>query len=288
MNLLDHPGLLVLLIIVVLLVALLVWDLTQKRHAILRNFPVLGHFRYLLELVGPELRQYIVTSNDEERPFNRDQRTWVYASSKVENNYSGFGTDNDLETSPGQIIIRPRAFPLPLDASGPAATSAASEIPFAVVLGDRTGRKHAFRPRSAVNISGMSFGALGPNAVKALNMGAAKAGVLQDTGEGGLTPYHDHGGELILQVGTGYFGVRDAKGRFDLGKLTDLVARYPVRMIEVKLSQGAKPGHGGILPAAKVTPQIAEWRGVPAGVDCVSPPSHAEFHDVPSMIEFIE
>ena len=288
MNLFAHPWLVTLLIVVVAVFALVIWDITQRRHAILRNFPILGHFRYLLELVGPELRQYIVTSNDEERPFSRDQRTWVYASSKEQNNYSGFGTDNNLETMPGQIIIRPRAFPLPFDASGPAASSSLAEIPFPVVLGERTGRTHAFRPRSAVNISGMSFGALGPSAVKALNMGAARAGVLQDTGEGGLTSYHDQGGELILQVGTGYFGVRDDRGRFDLGRLNELVVRYPVRAIEIKLSQGAKPGHGGILPAVKVTPEIAEWRGVKAGVDCVSPPTHAEFHDVPSMIEFIE
>ncbi|MBC7645467.1 MAG: FMN-binding glutamate synthase family protein [Thermoleophilia bacterium] len=288
MDFISHPWQLVLVLLIVALVALVIWDITQRRHAILRNFPLLGHFRYLLELVGPELRQYIVTGNDEERPFSRDQRTWVYASSKEQNNYSGFGTDSNLETMPGQIIIRPRAFPLPSDASGPAASSPLAEIPFPVVIGERTGRTHAFRPQSAVNISGMSFGALGPNAVKALNIGAARAGVLQDTGEGGLTSYHDQGGELILQIGTGYFGVRDDRGRFDLARLNELVARYPVRAIEIKLSQGAKPGHGGILPAVKVTPQIAEWRGVKAGVDCVSPPTHAEFHDVPTMIEFIE
>ena len=267
--------------------AVVVHDVTQKRHAILRNFPVIGHLRFTLERFGPELRQYIVTSNDEERPFSRDQRRWVYASAKGENNYVGFGTDNNVENAEGYPIIKHRTFTGPGALTGRHAGESVP-LPMAKVLGAARGRPKAFRPASVVNISGMSFGALSRNAVEALNRGALAAGCLQNTGEGGLAPYHRNGGELIFQIGTSYFGCRDGQGRFDLARLKDLVASAPVRAIEVKLSQGAKPGLGGMLPAAKVSREIAEIRGIAPGQDCASPSRHQVFHDTDSMLDFVE
>ncbi|MFD5648471.1 MULTISPECIES: FMN-binding glutamate synthase family protein [unclassified Streptomyces] len=259
-------------------------DLVQKKHALLRNFPVVGHARYLLETIGPELRQYIVTSNDEERPFSRDQRSWIYASSKAENNYFGFGTDNDVEHMQGHAYLKQRTFAdmLP-DLHDPQAP-----LPSAKVLGGPRGRAKAFRPASVVNISAMSFGSLSGAAVTALNEGAALAGTLQNTGEGGISPYHRNGGDLILQLGTAYFGCRDEDGAFNLDKLKDVVAGAPVKAIEIKLSQGAKPGLGGMLPGEKVTPEIAEIRGIPVGEDCASPSRHTAFGDVDSMLDFVE
>lgn len=281
----NHSVVIVLVIlgvIVVLLIAVAIHDLSQKSHAVLRNYPVIGHLRYLLESIGPELRQYIVTDNNSERPFSRDQRRWIYASAKGQDNTFGFGTDNDLERSPGHIIIRHAAFPteqpeLPADF-----------LPAAKILGAAHGRAGAFRPTSLVNISGMSFGSLSGAAVSALNQGAALAGCLQGTGEGALSPYHRNGGDLVFQVGTAYFGCRDDQGRFDMARLVDVCASAPVRAIEVKLSQGAKPGVGGLLPGAKVTAEIAAIRGVPIGEDVKSPARHSEFGDVPSLVEFCE
>jgi glutamate synthase domain-containing protein 2 len=262
-------------------------DLVQKRHAILRNFPVVGHARFFIERFGPELRQYIVASNDEERPFTRDQRSWIYASSKLENNYFGFGTDNDMEHVTGYPIIKHRTF------MGPGATTAPHgdervPVPSSKVMGRARGRRHAFRPGSVVNVSGMSFGSLSGAAVEALNRGAAMAGSLQNTGEGALSPYHRHGGDIVFQIGTSYFGCRDEHGRFDLARLKDLVVSAPVKAIEIKLSQGAKPGLGGMLPGEKVSAEIAAIRGIPQGVDCASPSRHEVFHDVDSMLDFVE
>lgn len=264
-----------------------VHDLVQTQHAIVRNFPVIGHARYLLERFGPELRQYIVTSNDEERPFSRDQRSWVYASSKLENNYFGFGTDNDVERSVGYPIIKHRTFTGPGAATMPHAQEEIA-VPCAKVMGAARGRTHAFRPGSVVNISGISFGSLSGKAVESLNRGAALAGCLQNTGEGALSDHHRHGGDVVFQIGTAYFGCRDEHGRFDLARLVDLVQSAPVRAIEVKLSQGAKPGLGGMLPGAKVNREIAAIRGIPEGVDCASPSRHTEFDDVDSMLDFVE
>ncbi|PWW23857.1 glutamate synthase domain-containing protein 2 [Geodermatophilus normandii] len=262
-------------------------DLVQREHTLLRNFPVLGHARYLLESIGPELRQYLVAGNNEERPFTRDQRRWVYASAKGENNYFGFGTDNDLEYTAGYPVINHRTFGRAVPPSHPH-SAADVALPSAKVLGGPRGRARAFRPASAVNVSAMSFGSLSGAAVEALNRGAALAGCLHNTGEGGLSVHHRHGGELVFQIGTAYFGCRDEAGRFDLDRLTDLVAGAPVRALEVKLSQGAKPGLGGVLPAAKVSAEIAAARGVPEGVDCVSPSRHAEFSDVDSLLDWVE
>jgi glutamate synthase domain-containing protein 2 len=265
-----------------------VHDLTQRRHAILRNFPVVGHLRFLLEKVGPELRQYIVTDNNEERPFSRDERSWVYASSKRENNNFGFGTDNDLESARNYVIIKHAAFPVAPRAGEPDRPDLSVTLPAAKVLGASHRRPRAFRPLSAVNVSGMSFGSLSGRAVEALNRGCELAGALQWTGEGGITDHHRHGGDLVWQIGTGYFGCRTTDGHFDLPRLVANAASAPVRAIEIKLSQGAKPGLGGVLPAAKVTPEIAAIRGVPVGVICRSPAAHSAFGDVDSLIDFVE
>ncbi|MGY1650611.1 FMN-binding glutamate synthase family protein [Geodermatophilus sp. SYSU D01119] len=262
-------------------------DLVQREHTLLRNFPVLGHARYLLESIGPELRQYLVAGNNEERPFTRDQRRWVYASAKGENNYFGFGTDNDLEYTAGYPVINHRTFGGAVPPSHPH-SAADVALPSAKVLGGPRGRARAFRPASVVNVSAMSFGSLSGAAVEALNRGAALAGCLHNTGEGGLSVHHRHGGELVFQIGTAYFGCRDDRGRFDLRRLQDLVASAPVRALEVKLSQGAKPGLGGVLPAAKVSAEIAAARGVPEGVDCVSPSRHAEFTDADGLLDWVE
>jgi glutamate synthase domain-containing protein 2 len=269
--------------------AVAVYDLVQRKHAILRNFPVIGHFRYLLESVGPELRQYIVTSNQEERPFSRDQRRWVYASSKLQNNYFGFGSDAELETSPNHTVMKHAAFPVRTPYPGDADYDPSYPLACAKVLGSFRGRRKAFRPASAINVSGMSFGSLSAPAVEALNRGAALAGCLQNTGEGGLTPHHLHGGELVFQIGTGYFGCRELDGRFSMSRLMELADTHPsIRAIEIKLSQGAKPGIGGVLPRAKLTPEIAAIRGVPLDRDCVSPAAHTAFRDADSLLDFVE
>ncbi|MBO0856501.1 MAG: FMN-binding glutamate synthase family protein [Nocardia sp.] len=268
--------------------ALAAYDLAQKPHALLRNFPVVGHMRYILEEIGPELRQYIVTSNDEERPFSRNQRRWIYASSKLQNNYYGFGTDNNMEYNQGYPIIKHRAFVRadPTHTDHPAYEDGI--VPAAKVLGGPRGRARAFRPKSIVNVSAMSFGSLSGRAVEAINRGAASVGALHNTGEGGMSPYHRNGADLILQIGTAYFGCRDDAGRFDLAKLKDVVASGPVSAIEIKLSQGAKPGLGGMLPGAKVSAEIAQTRGIPEGADCASPSRHTEFRDVDSMLDWVE
>ena len=265
-----------------------VYDLTQRKHAILRNFPVIGHFRYLLEEIGPELRQYIVTGNDEERPFSRDQRRWVYASSKRENNYFGFGTDNDLERSSGYVVIKHAAFPLLDPHVGDATYDPKHRCPGAKVMGAHRNRKRQFRPESIVNVSGMSYGSLSGNAVEAINRGAAIAGCWQSTGEGGISPYHRSGGDLVWQVGTGYFGCRGEDGRFSVERFAENAARNKLRAVEIKMSQGAKPGAGGILPAAKITQEIVQIRGIPMGKDCVSPAAHSAFRDADELLDFVE
>ena len=273
----------------VALAGLATHDLFQKKHSLLRAFPVIGHGRYFVETIGPELRQYIVASNDEERPFSRDQRAYVYSAAKGVNTYFGFGTDNDMEHLNGYPIIKHRTF------TGEAPDTAAAHgshqdapLPCAKVLGAARGRRKAFRPASVVNISAMSYGSLSANAIAAIDAGAREAGCLHNTGEGGLSDHHRQGADLILQIGTSYFGCRDSNGVFDLDKLVALVESGPIRAIEVKLSQGAKPGLGGVLPAAKVTPEIAAIRHIPEGKDCISPSRHTAFHDVDSMLDWVE
>ncbi len=276
-------------IVVGILVLIVIYDLVQRKHTLLHNFPIIGHFRYLLENIGPELRQYIVTSNDEERPFSRDQRSWVYASSKRENNYFGFGTDNDLERSSNYLILKQSNFPLTLPHPGDDGFDPDYMTPCAKIVGGYRNRKKQFRPRSIVYVSAMSFGSLGARAVESINQGCALAGALHNTGEGGVSEHHLHGGDLILQLGTGYFGARNDDGTFCMEKLLATCEANPsVKAIEIKLSQGAKPGIGGLLPAKKVTAEIAAARGIPRGEDCASPSGHSVFSDVDSMLDFIE
>jgi glutamate synthase domain-containing protein 2 len=276
------------LAVLALLAGVVIHDLVQRHHAVLHNYPIIGHFRYWLESLGGPLRQYIVTGNDDERPFSRDQRRWVYASAKKENNYFGFGTDNDLEQSPSYIVVRHSVFPLHAPHEGEPGFDPAHGCPSARVLGAFRRRKLAFRPTSIVNTSAMSFGSLSPRAIEAINRGVKLAGAMQNTGEGGISPYHRSGGDLIWQIGTGYFGCRDERGGFSMDRFLEMVASAPVRAIEIKLSQGAKPGLGGVLPAAKVTPEIARIRLIPLGRDCISPSEHTAFHDVDSLLDFIE
>ncbi len=263
----------------VLIVVTALYDLTQKRHAILRNFPVIGHLRYALESIGPELRQYIVTDNDEERPFSRDQRRWVYASAKGDNKYFGFGTDNRFDQA-GYPFFHHDPFPIDADVG--------DEIACAKVMGEWRSRDHAFRPPSIVGISAMSFGSLSSAAITALNRGAGLAGCLHNTGEGGISNHHRNGGDLVFQLGTGYFGARDAHGKFSIDAMLASMQGAQVRAIEIKLSQGAKPGLGGVLPGAKVTPEIAAARGVEIGVTVRSPARHRTFADVAGLVEFVE
>ncbi len=246
--------LIVLGVAVLALLAVAIYDLTQTRHSILRNYPVIGHLRFILEAFGPELRQYIMTDNDEERPFSRDERRWIYTSAKNRDNTFGFGTDNRLDTTPDYIIIKQAAFPEQPVPGEPSSTDPDFMVPAAKVLGAAHGRRLAWRPASVVNVSAMSFGSLSGAAITALDKGAAMAGCLHNTGEGGLTEYHRHGADLTFQIGTGYFGCRDDAGRFSLDQLLRTLEGAPVRSLEIKLSQGAKPGLGGLLPGAKVTP----------------------------------
>jgi len=271
------------------LAGVIVHDLLQRRHAILRNFPVIGHFRYWLESVGPELRQYIVTSNNEERPFSRDQRRWVYASSKLENNYFGFGSGNDMELTPNYLVIKHQTFPARVPRPGETDYDPACSIPCRKTIGAYRRRARAFTPSSIVNVSGMSFGALSGAAVEAIDRGCQLAGCLHNTGEGGISEHHRHGADLVWQIGTGYFGCRELDGRFSLARLKDTVASTPqVRAIEIKISQGAKPGVGGVLPRPKISAEIARIRHIPTDRDCVSPAAHTAFHDVDSLLDFVE
>lgn len=270
----------------ILLVLRALYDVFQKKHTILRNFPLIGHFRYLLESIGPELRQYIITSPTEEKPFNRNERRWIYASSKRANDKFGFGSDSEMELVENYIIVKPAAFPYrthkessdPLDYKAPCAK----------IMGAHRDRKKKFRPSSVVNISGMSFGALSGAAVTALNHGARMVDCLHTTGEGGISKYHKQGGDLVWNIGSGYFGCRTLEGDFSLSEFKDKVDQNQVKAIEVKLSQGAKPGLGGILPGAKVTAEIAETRGVHQGQDCASPRYHKTFSNVDEMLDFVE
>ncbi len=273
--------------VVAFVLLVVVYDLVQKKHAILRNFPIIGHFRYILEAFGPELRQYIVTSNDEERPFSRDQRRWIYTSAKRVNSYLGFGTDNEVELSSNYLIIKHETLGR-MDVHHDEDRNPTYRLPCAKIVGSYRRRKRAFRPDSVVNISAMSFGSLSGPAVQALNRGAAICGCLHNTGEGGIAPHHMHGGELIWQVGTGYFGCRTPEGQFDRAEFLRKVEEHPVRAVELKLSQGAKPGLGGVLPGAKVTAEIAMIRGVPQGKTVVSPATHRAFRNVDEMLDFVE
>ncbi|SOE22738.1 Glutamate synthase domain-containing protein 2 [Spirosomataceae bacterium TFI 002] len=257
-------------------------DMFQKKHTIQHNFPLVGHIRYFLESFGPELRQYIVANNREELPFNRRQRSWIYASAKKENNFQGFGTDQDIY-QPGYIFIKHAMLPKVAHKNNEAVHS----IPAAKIIGKQ--REKPFRPKSIINISAMSYGSLSAPAIQSLNEGAAMFGAFHNTGEGGLSPYHKKGADICFHFGTGYFGVRDEQGNFCMDSMKQLVADNPkVRMIEVKLSQGAKPGKGGVLPGSKITKELAEIRKVKVGEDVLSPSFHSAFSTVPEMVDFVE
>lgn len=259
----------------------------QKKKTILHNFPIVGHLRYFLEKVGPELRQYIVANNREELPFNRSQRSWVYASAKGQNNYQGFGTDQD-QYSPGHVFINSSMFPYVMEHDNPNHKKK-DFLPCGKVIGEYNKRKRPFRPYSAINISAMSFGSLSKNATKAMNLGALECGCYHNTGEGGLSPYHKNGADVMFHIGTGYFGVRTDDGNLSFEKLKKLTEENKfIRAIEFKLSQGAKPGKGGVLPAAKITKEISEIRGVPLGQDVISPSHHKAFSNIPEMIDVFD
>jgi len=263
-------------------------DVLQKSHTISHNFPIVGHLRYWLESIGPEMRQYFVANNREELPFNRIERGWIYASAKKQNNYEGFGTDRDIFEHQ-HIFVKNAMMPFEVkDKNHPHQTDK-TFLPCAKVMGDFNKRKRPFRPRSIINVSAMSFGSLSAKAVESMNKGVHIAGAYHNTGEGGLSPYHSHGGDVVFHFGTGYFGVRSADGGFSMEKLVALVEKNPfIRAVEIKLSQGAKPGKGGVLPGAKITKEISEIRHVEMGKDVLSPPNHKAFSNVPEMVDFIE
>ncbi len=277
------------LFFIVFLIIVAIRDITNKSQTIKHNFPVVGHLRYLLEKIGPELRQYIVANNREELPFNRSERSWVYASSKKQNNYHGFGTDKDLH-DPGHIFVNPSLFPFVIKKDHiNHIHNDPYFLPSAKVIGLAKNRKRPYRPYSIINISAMSFGSLSARAVEALNKGAKMAGCYHNTGEGSLSTYHQFGSDVIFHFGTNYFGCRNKDGSFSMEKLMRLVEKFPfIRAIEVKLSQGAKPGKGGVLPASKITKEISKIRDVPMGEDVISPAYHSAFSNVKELIDFVE
>jgi glutamate synthase domain-containing protein 2 len=259
------------------LLVLGLYDLAQPRHSITRNYPVIGHLRFFLEGMGPELHQYFVESNTSGRPFDRDQRRMMYERAKNHEGIKPFGTELDVnDTGYGFLAQTIAPKPVAVDAS--------------TTLRVKVGGRECRDPYSAsiLNISAMSFGSLSANAITALNAGAKLGGFAHNTGEGGFSRYHrEPGGDVVWQIGTGYFGCRADDGTFDAGLFAEQASSEQIKMIELKISQGAKPGHGGILPAAKVTPEIAEARRVPVGANCFSPPGHSAFSTPIGLLEFI-
>ena len=250
------------------------YDTFQARHAIRRNFPLLGHFRYLMEKIRPEIQQYFIESNTDGVPLSREVRSVVYQRAKGQLQTLPFGTQHDVY-EPGYEWMD---------------HSLAAHAPHHEEQRIRLGEARCTKPYDAsiLNVSAMSYGSLSAPAIEALNRGAAEGGFFHNTGEGGVSDHHvAGGGDLCWQIGTGYFGCRDSGGRFDPGAFADQAARPEVRLIELKLSQGAKPGHGGILPAAKISDEVARIRGVAKGADVVSPPSHSVFESPRELCEFV-
>lgn len=273
--------------LIIVLAVIAIRDIFQKKHTIVHNFPLVGHIRYMLESIGPEMRQYFVANNREELPFNRIERGWVYASAKKENNYEGFGTDRDIYAHQ-HIFINNAMMPFRVKEGHPHVIDN-TFLPCAKVIGAFNKRKKPYRPASIINVSAMSFGSLSAKAIESLNKGVALANAYHNTGEGGLSPYHSNGGDVVFHFGTGYFGVRAKDGGFSMEKMIKLVEDNPfIKAIEVKLSQGAKPGKGGVLPGKKISKEIAEIRGVEVGKDVLSPPTHKAFSNVQEMVDFIE
>ena len=264
------------LFLVAFLLSLLgIRDLLQKRHSILRNYPVIGHIRWIAELVRPEIRQYVIEADEDAAPFSRSQRSLVYQRSKGEAGERPFGSLLDVYRDGYEFIAH---------STRPA--KAADPEGFRITIGgDQCAKPYS---ASVFNISAMSFGSLSANAIRALNAGARKGGFYHDTGEGSISEYHrEMGGDIVWEIASGYFGCRDEQGRFDPDRFEAQARADQVKMIEIKISQGAKPGHGGVLPAAKVTPEIARTRGVPLGVDCVSPSRHSAFATPCELMAFI-
>jgi len=256
-----------------LLTTLGLWDRLQPQHTLMRNYPVIAHFRWLAEWLRPFLRQYIVESDLSGRPFNREQRSLIYRRAKNSVDAQPFGSDLDMYADEFELLTHSMA-PRPVP-----------DHDFRVTVGS----SQCTRPYAAsiLNISAMSFGALGGRAIEALNLGANQGRFYQDTGEGGISPYHTrHQGDLVWEIGSGYFGCRDGKGRFDPVRFAEQASREQVRMIEIKLSQGAKPGHGGVLPGSKVTPEIAHSRMIPVAQECISPAYHTAFSTPRELCEF--
>jgi len=249
-------------------------DLIQTRHAVLRNYPLTAHIRFILEEIRPEIRQYFLESEKDGTPFSRDKRAIVYQRAKQALDKRPFGTQNDVYAS-GFEWLNHSVAPRPI-----------VKEPFRIVIGGpECGKPYS---ASVFNISAMSFGALSSNAIRALNIGAKKGNFAHDTGEGGYSAYHrENGGDIIWEVGSGYFSCRNPDGTFCAEKFKDNASCQQVKMVELKLSQGAKPGHGGVLPAAKVSMEIAAARGVPMGIDCVSPARHSAFSTPIEMMRFI-
>ena len=252
-------------------------DTHQRRHSVLRNYPVIGHIRFLLEFIRPEIRQYFIEGDGEAAPFSRQQRSLVYQRAKGEGDKRPFGTQLDVQAV-GYEWINHSIAPTHIDGQD-----------FRITVGD--GGTSCTQPYSAsvFNISAMSFGALSANAILALNGGAKRGNFAHDTGEGSISQHHRvHGGDLIWEIGSGYFGCRNDDGSFSEERFASNSLEPQVKMIELKLSQGAKPGHGGMLPGPKVTPEIAAARGVPVGIDCISPASHSAFKTPVEMMHFID
>jgi glutamate synthase domain-containing protein 2 len=250
------------------------YDLFQARHALRRNYPIAAHLRFLFEAIRPEMRQYFFESDKDGTPFSRDKRSVVYQRAKQVLDKRPFGTQYDVYLE-GFEWARHSIMPRPL-----------AKEPFRITIGG----PDCTRPydASVFNISAMSFGALSPNAIRALNKGARAGNFAHDTGEGGYSQHHrEHGGDIIWEVGSGYFGARNPDGTFSPERFAESAALDQVKMVELKISQGAKPGHGGVLPAAKVSEEIARTRGVPVGQDCISPSSHSSFSTPVGMMEFI-
>ncbi len=251
------------------------YDLRQPLHSVRRNYPIVGRLRWFFEDIRPGLRQYLFEDDHEQTPFSRSQRSLVYARAKNEVSDRAFGTLVDVYEN-GYEFIAHSTRPVPV----------ADPAGFRIPIGGVACRQ----PYSAsiFNISAMSFGALSANAIRALNKGAKLGGFAHDTGEGSISSYHrEHGGDLIWEIGSGYFGCRDENGAFDPERFAEQASDPQVRMIELKISQGAKPGKGGILPAEKVTPEIAVTRGIPMGRDCISPPGHSAFSTPIELVQFI-
>jgi len=268
------------------LVGVGLYDVVQSKRSILRNYPVIGHLRFMLEYVRPEIRQYFLENDNEATPFSRSQRSLVYQRAKGDSDKRPFGTQLDVHAE-GYEWMNHSMLPSTVASHdfrvwiGGTPDEVAQQAPDAGLC---TQPYHA----SVFNISAMSFGALSANAIKSLNAGAKKGGFAHDTGEGSISVHHRaHGGDLIWEIGSGYFGCRNDDGSFNAERFAENARDPQVKMIEIKLSQGAKPGHGGVLPGPKVTPEIAAARGVPVGVDCVSPASHSAFSTPVGLMQFI-